>query len=42
MATFGTTGIPVPAMKVLKEAAKYVKDRKLKARINESLNFKAN
>lgn len=37
--TFGTTGLPVPAVTVLKEGAKYIKDRKLKARINQSLNF---
>jgi hypothetical protein len=37
--TFGTTGLPVPALTVLREASKYVRDRKLKARINQSLNF---
>lgn len=37
--TFGTTGLPVPAVTLLREAAKYVKDKKVKARINQSLNF---
>jgi hypothetical protein len=39
-ATFGMTGIPAPAVTVLKESAKYIKDRKVKARINESLRNK--
>lgn len=37
MATFGVSGIPVPAVKVLQEASKYIKNRELKARINEAL-----
>lgn len=37
--TFGTTGLPVPAATLLREAAKYVKNKKVKARINQSLNF---
>jgi hypothetical protein len=39
VATFGTVGIPVPAVTVLREASKYVRDKKVKARINQSLNF---
>ena len=35
--TFAVTGIPAPAATALKEAAKYIRDKKTKARINESL-----
>ncbi len=35
--TFAVTGIPAPAATALKEASKYIADRKTKARINESL-----
>lgn len=35
--TFAATGFPVPAVLALKEAAKFAKNRKLKARINEAL-----
>lgn len=38
-ATFGLSGMPLPAATLLRESAKYVRDRKLKARINQSLNF---
>lgn len=38
MGTFAVTGIPAPAVTALKEAAKYVKDRKVKARISASLS----
>ena len=38
-ATFGLSGMPVPAATLLRESAKYVKNRQLKARINQSLNF---
>lgn len=37
--TFGLSGMPVPAVTLLRESAKYVKNRQLKARINQSLNF---
>ena len=37
MGTFAVTGIPAPAATALKEAAKYIRDKKTKARINESL-----
>lgn len=36
--TFGLTGIPAPAATALREAAKYVKDRKLQQRIKEHLS----
>jgi hypothetical protein len=35
---FTATGIPLPAVTAIKEAAKYVKNRKLKVRINDALN----
>lgn len=35
--TFAVTGIPAPAVTALKEAAKYIKDRKVKARIQIAL-----
>lgn len=35
--TFAVTGIPAPAATALKEASKYIKDRKVKARISEAL-----
>ncbi len=35
--TFAATGFPVPAVLAIKEAAKFAKNRKLKARINEAL-----
>lgn len=35
--TFAVTGIPAPAATAIKEAAKYVKDKKVKIRINEAL-----
>lgn len=37
VATFGATGLPVPAMTAIREAARFTKNRKLKARINEAL-----
>lgn len=37
LGTFAVTGIPAPAATALKEAAKYIRDKKTKARINESL-----
>lgn len=37
--TFGLTGIPVPAVAVLKQSAKYIKNREVRNRINESLNY---
>lgn len=38
LAGFGATGMPVPVVTSLKSISKYVKNRKLKARINEALN----
>lgn len=35
--TFSATGVPVPAALALKEAVKFAKNRKLRARINEAL-----
>lgn len=35
--TFTVTGIPAPAVTAIKESLRYVKDRKLKSRINEAL-----
>lgn len=35
--TFGATGVPAPAATLLKESAKYIKDRKTKARIMDAL-----
>lgn len=35
--TFAFTGVPVPAVKAINEAARYAKDRKLRARIQDSL-----
>lgn len=40
MATMTLTGIPAPAVTALREASKYVKNRKVKTRINEALNTK--
>ncbi len=40
VATFGVTGIPAPAVTALREASKYVKDRKTRARINAALQGK--
>lgn len=40
LVTFGATGIPAPAMTALREAAKYAKDRKVRARINAALQGK--
>lgn len=37
LGTFAVTGIPAPAATALKEASKYIRDKKTKARINESL-----
>lgn len=37
VATFAVTGIPAPATTALRESLRYVKDRKLKARINDAL-----
>lgn len=37
VATFGATGLPVPAMTAIREVARFSKNRKLKARINEAL-----
>lgn len=37
--TFGVTGIPVPAVAVLRQSAKYIKNREVRNRINESLNY---
>ena len=37
LVTFGTTSIPVPAVTALREANKYVKNRKTKARIDAAL-----
>lgn len=37
--TFAATGIPAPALTALREASKYVRDRKTKARIEASLNI---
>lgn len=37
LGTFAVTGVPAPAATALKEAAKYIRDKKTKARINESL-----
>ena len=37
VATFSATGLPVPAVTALREAARFTKNRKLKARINEAL-----
>lgn len=37
LVTFGATGVPAPAMTALKEATKYVKNRKTKARIQAAL-----
>lgn len=35
--TFAFTGVPVPAVRAINEAAKYAKDRKLRARIQDAL-----
>jgi hypothetical protein len=37
LVTFGATGVPAPALTALKEATKYVKNRKTKARIDAAL-----
>lgn len=37
LGTFAVTGIPAPAATALKEASKYIRDKKTKARISESL-----
>lgn len=37
LATFGTTGIPVPAMKVIAEFRKNMKTREIKKRVDEAL-----
>ena len=37
LVTFGATGVPAPVLTTLQQANKYVKDRKLKARIKEAL-----
>lgn len=37
VATFSATGLPVPAVTALREVARFSKNRKLKARINEAL-----
>lgn len=37
LGTFAVTGIPAPAATALKEASKFIRDKKTKARINESL-----
>ena len=37
LAGFGVTGMPLPVVTTLREAGKYLKNRKLKARINEAL-----
>lgn len=37
-ATAGLTGLPVPAVTALKEAAKYVKNRETRTRVNQALN----
>lgn len=37
LVTYGTTGIPAPALTALREANKYVKNRKTKARIDAAL-----
>lgn len=37
LVTFTATGVPAPAVTAMKEAAKYIRDKKTKARINESL-----
>lgn len=37
LGTFAVTGIPAPAATALKEASKYIRDRKTKARISASL-----
>lgn len=39
LATFGVTGVPAPVVSVLQEASKFVKNKKLKERINQSLNY---
>lgn len=40
MATMTVTGIPAPAVTALREASKYVKNRKVKIRINNALKAK--
>lgn len=35
--TFAFTGVPIPAVKAINEAARYAKDRKLRARIQDAL-----
>jgi hypothetical protein len=37
VATFGLTGIPAPAVTALREASKYVKNRKVRMRVQQSL-----
>jgi hypothetical protein len=37
VATFGLTGIPAPAVTALREASKYVKNREVKNRVQQSL-----
>lgn len=39
--TFGLTGVPAPVATALREASKYVKDRKVKARIEQALKPQA-
>jgi hypothetical protein len=37
LGTFAVTGVPAPVATAIKEASKYVKNKKVKARINEAL-----
>lgn len=37
VATFGMTGVPAPAVTALREASKYVKNRKVRMRVQQSL-----
>jgi hypothetical protein len=37
VATFGLTGIPAPALTALREASKYVKNRQVRMRVQQSL-----
>lgn len=39
LGTFAVTGVPAPAATVLKEGAKYMRDRKTKARLQHALDY---
>ena len=39
LGTFAVSGVPAPVVSILKQGSKYVKDAKIRKRINESLNY---